>query len=101
MHASRVNIKKILITKFKQNKIWCSHFQKVYFLSNKSEVLSNLKSYLTWCKRREINIKTLRSDNGTEFKNKNMIQLLEKEGIVHQFSVNYTPQQNNKIIIVY
>jgi hypothetical protein len=36
----------------------------------------------------------VRSDNGTEFKNTNIEEYLDEEGIGHEFSVPYTPQQN-------
>ena len=36
----------------------------------------------------------MRSDNGTEFKNTNTEEYLDEEGIGHEFSVPYTPQQN-------
>jgi hypothetical protein len=39
-------------------------------------------------------IKKVRSDNGTEFKNTNIEKILDEEGIGHEFSVPYTPQQN-------
>ncbi|CAM8948593.1 unnamed protein product [Rhodiola kirilowii] len=39
-------------------------------------------------------IKLLRTDNGTEFFNKNLSQFLANEGCLHQSSCTYTPQQN-------
>jgi hypothetical protein len=36
----------------------------------------------------------IRSDNGTEFKNSQIEGFLEEEGIKHEFSSPYTPQQN-------
>jgi hypothetical protein len=42
----------------------------------------------------ETKIKKVRSDNGTEFKNTNIEEFLNEEGIGHKFSVSYTPQQN-------
>jgi hypothetical protein len=39
-------------------------------------------------------IKKIRSDNGTEFKNSQIEGFLEEEGIKHEFSSPYTPQQN-------
>jgi transposase InsO family protein len=36
----------------------------------------------------------VRSDNGTEFKNTNIEEYLDEEGIGHELSVPYTPQQN-------
>ena len=39
-------------------------------------------------------IKKVRSDNGTEFKNTQVEEFLDEEGIKHEFSTPYTPQQN-------
>jgi transposase InsO family protein len=41
-----------------------------------------------------LRIKKIRSDNGTEFKNLQIEGFLEEEGIKHEFSSPYTPQQN-------
>jgi transposase InsO family protein len=39
-------------------------------------------------------IKRVRSDNGTEFKNTNIEEYLDEEGIGHELSIPYTSQQN-------
>jgi hypothetical protein len=39
-------------------------------------------------------IKKMRSDNGTEFKNTQVEEFLDEEGIKHEFLSPYTPQQN-------
>jgi len=36
----------------------------------------------------------IRSDNGNKFKNYTLDEFLSDEGIKHQYSVAYTPQQN-------
>jgi transposase InsO family protein len=41
-----------------------------------------------------LRIKKIRSDNGMEFKNSQIEGFLEDEGIKHEFSSPYTPQQN-------
>jgi transposase InsO family protein len=38
--------------------------------------------------------KKIRSDNGTEFKNTKVEDFLDEQGIKHEFSSSYTPQQN-------
>jgi hypothetical protein len=40
---------------------------------------------------------TIRSDNGSEFKNLKVEEYLEEEGIKHEFSAPYTPQQNGVV----
>jgi transposase InsO family protein len=37
-------------------------------------------------------LKKIRSDNGTKFKNTQVEDFLDKEGIKHEFSAPYTPQ---------
>jgi hypothetical protein len=39
-------------------------------------------------------VKMMRSDNDTEFKNTQVEDFLDEEGIKHEFSVPYTTQQN-------
>ena len=42
-------------------------------------------------------IKRIRSDNGSEFKNTSIEEFLDEEGIKHEFSAPYTPQQNGVV----
>lgn len=39
-------------------------------------------------------MKVLRTDNGTEYVNKGLEEFLKKEGVKHQTTVPYIPQQN-------
>lgn len=41
-------------------------------------------------------VKSIISDNGTEYKNYNLSSWLEQKGIIHDFSVYYTPEQNGR-----
>jgi hypothetical protein len=57
-----------------------------------------LKRFLRWAKNEfGLRIKKIRSDNGTEFKNSQIEGFLEEEGIKHEFSSPYTPQQNGVV----
>ncbi|KAI3729653.1 hypothetical protein L6452_18315 [Arctium lappa] len=47
--------------------------------------------------RIQFSIETLRSDNGTKFKNDTLQSYLTSVGISHNFSVSYTPQQNGVV----
>jgi transposase InsO family protein len=74
-----------------------SRFTWVFFLQEKSQTQETLKIFL----RRAQNefgmiIKKIRSDNGTEFKNSQIEGFLE-EGIKHEFSSPYKPQQNGVV----
>jgi transposase InsO family protein len=44
-----------------------------------------------------LRIKKIRSDNGTEFNNSQIEGFFEEEGIKHEFSSPYTPQQNDVV----
>jgi transposase InsO family protein len=58
----------------------------------------NLEGILeTDSKRVRLRIKKIRSDNGTEFKNSQIEGFLDDEGIKHEFSSPYTPQQNGVV----
>jgi transposase InsO family protein len=41
-----------------------------------------------------LKIKNIRSDNGSKFWNTSVEEFLDEEGIKHEFSAPYTPQQN-------
>jgi transposase InsO family protein len=73
----------------------CSRFTWVFFLQKKSQTQETLKGFLRWAQNEfELRIKKIRSDNGTEFKNSQIEGFLKDEGIKHEFSSPYTPQQN-------
>jgi hypothetical protein len=42
----------------------------------------------------ELKVKNIRSDNGSEFRNTQVKEFLDEEGIKHELSAPYTPQQN-------
>jgi transposase InsO family protein len=42
-------------------------------------------------------VKKIRSDNGSKFKNLQVEEFLEEEGIKHEFSAPYTSQQNGVV----
>jgi transposase InsO family protein len=44
-----------------------------------------------------LRINKIRSNNGTEFKNSQIEGFLEEEGVKHEFSSPYTPQQNGVV----
>lgn len=67
----------------------------VYPMKKKSEVFKKFVDFKNFAERQsECKLKILRSDNGTEYINKNFELLCSKIGILHQKSVPYTPQQN-------
>jgi hypothetical protein len=70
-----------------------SRFTWVFFLQDKSETQETLKRFLRRAQNEfELKVKKIRSDNGSEFKNLQVEEYLEEEGIKHEFSAPYTPQ---------
>jgi hypothetical protein len=64
----------------------------------KSQTQETLKGFLRPAQNEfELRIKKIRSDNGTEFKNSQIQGFLEDEGIKHEFSSPYMPQQNGVV----
>jgi transposase InsO family protein len=72
-----------------------SCFTWVFFLQDKSETHDAQKKFLRRVQN-EFNpkVKKIKGDNGTEFKNTQVEDFLDEEGIKHEFLAPYTPQQN-------
>lgn len=74
-----------------------SGYLKIYFLENKSDVKDCFKNYIKRVENETGNkINVLRTDNGLEFVNNSMTEITFENGIEHQRTVTYTPQQNGK-----
>ncbi|GJS92259.1 putative ribonuclease H-like domain-containing protein [Tanacetum coccineum] len=72
-----------------------SRFSWVFFLATKDETPKILKNFITGIENKsDHKVKIIRSDNGTEFKNRIMNEFCEMKGIRWEFSVARTPQQN-------
>ncbi|KAI3510741.1 hypothetical protein L1887_17875 [Cichorium endivia] len=75
-----------------------SRFTWVLFLRNKSDAAEEIINFI---KKMEVmlnkKVRTVHSDNGSEFKNQNLDGFLKKKGISHNFSAPYTPQQNGVV----
>jgi transposase InsO family protein len=72
-----------------------SRFTWVFFLQDKSETQEVLKKFWKTAQNEFVaKVKKIRSDNGTEFKNTQVEDFLDEEGIKHELSAPYTPQQN-------
>ncbi|KAI3729808.1 hypothetical protein L6452_18478 [Arctium lappa] len=75
-----------------------SRYTWVKFLRSKDETLEILILFLkTTQVKQQRQVKFLRTDNGTEFKNKIVDEYLESVGISHQYSAARTPQQNGVV----
>jgi transposase InsO family protein len=72
-----------------------SRFTWLFILQDKSETQEVLKKFLRRAQNEfDAKVKKIRSDNGTEFKNTQVEDFLDEEGIKHEFSAPYIPQQN-------
>ncbi|GBN50530.1 Retrovirus-related Pol polyprotein from transposon TNT 1-94 [Araneus ventricosus] len=75
-----------------------SRYSMIYLLSKKDEALSKLKEYIAMTRNKfGRTLKVFRSDNGGEYIGKEIEDFLKEQGIVHQFTVPYSSQQNGKI----
>jgi transposase InsO family protein len=72
-----------------------SRFTWVFFLQDKSEAKEIVKKFIRRVQNEfELKVKNIRSDNGSEFRNTQFEEFLDEEGIEHELSAPYTPQQN-------
>lgn len=67
----------------------------IYFMKRKSEAFDMFKTFKSLVENQtDRKIKKLRTDNGTEYMNDSFEHYLKCNGIIHQTTVPYTPQQN-------
>ncbi|GJS61094.1 integrase, catalytic region, zinc finger, CCHC-type containing protein [Tanacetum coccineum] len=75
-----------------------SRFTWVYFLRTKDEAPDMIIDFVNQVQRNlKASIMTIRTDNGTEFKNEKLRSFYAKLGIVHKTSIARTPQQNGVV----
>ncbi|GJZ61332.1 retrovirus-related pol polyprotein from transposon TNT 1-94 [Tanacetum coccineum] len=75
-----------------------SRFTWVYFLRTKDEASDMIIDFVNQVQRNlKALIMTIRTDNGTEFKNKKLRSFYAKLGIVYKTSIARTPQQNGVV----
>ncbi|GKB30644.1 putative ribonuclease H-like domain-containing protein [Tanacetum coccineum] len=73
-----------------------SRFTWVFFLTTKDETSEILKNFIKEIENLvDKKVKIIKSDNGTEFKNKVMDDFCREKGIKREYSVARTPQQNS------
>lgn len=67
----------------------------IYFLKHKNQVFKQFKEFKAMVENQQNKkIKILRTDNGGEFCSSEMENYLAMEGIIHQKTTAYTPEQN-------
>ena len=73
----------------------CSKYCYVYLLHSKDEALNSFKTYKAEVENQlEKKIKVIRSDRGGEYESTAFSDFCAQNGIVHQTTAPYTPQQN-------
>jgi transposase InsO family protein len=67
-------------------------------LQDKSEEKGIVKKFIRRVQNEfELKVKNIRSENGSKFRNTQVEEFLDEEGIKHELSAPYTPQQNGII----
>ena len=75
-----------------------SRFTWTIFIRSKSEVFIRFKDLAPILeKSQNLPLKSIRSDHGTEFGNKDFLTFCREHEIEHNFSAPYTPQQNGVV----
>ena len=70
-----------------------SRFTWTIFIRSKSEVFNRFKEQAPILeKSQNLSLKSIHSDHGTEFENKEFLTFCRKHGIEHNFSAPYSPQ---------
>lgn len=68
----------------------------IYFMRKKSEVEQAIKNFINHVEREcGKKVKVIKSDNGGEYISASLSNYFEQNGIEHQYSAPYTPQQND------
>ncbi|GKA99237.1 putative ribonuclease H-like domain-containing protein [Tanacetum coccineum] len=102
LHLLHIDLFCLTFVKSLIKKMYClvvtydyNRFTWVFFLATKDETNGILNSFITGIENLvDHKVKMIRCDNGSEFKNREMNQFCEMNGILRQFSIARTPQQN-------
>ncbi|GKC71891.1 retrovirus-related pol polyprotein from transposon TNT 1-94 [Tanacetum coccineum] len=71
--------------------------KKVFFLHSKDEASEVIISFRKTQVNLQLQVQRIRTDNGTEFKNKTLAKFFDDVRITQQFSAARTPQQNGVV----
>nr|GEW48417.1 putative ribonuclease H-like domain-containing protein [Tanacetum cinerariifolium] len=102
LHMLRMDLFALIVVNSLMKKMYClvvtddySRFTWVFFLSTNDETNGILKSFITRIENLvDHKVKVIRCDNETEFKNRDINQFCKMKGIIRQYSIARTPQQN-------
>lgn len=74
-----------------------SNFTAVYFIKRKSEVFEKFREYLQMVESKfSCKLSKLRCDNGGEYCSNEFVNYCKEKGIILDYTIAYTPQQNGK-----
>lgn len=69
----------------------------VAFMKEKNETFEKLLNFIAYAERAaDVKVKTIRTNNGTEYLNRRVSSMLARNGIRHETSVGYCPEQNGR-----
>nr|GEU57543.1 putative ribonuclease H-like domain-containing protein [Tanacetum cinerariifolium] len=92
MHVESINRKRYVLVLVDDY----SRYTWVFFLNSKDEASEVIISFI---KKTQVNlqlqVQRVRTNNGTNFKNKTLAKFFDEVGITQQFSATRTPQQNS------
>nr|GEZ54795.1 putative ribonuclease H-like domain-containing protein [Tanacetum cinerariifolium] len=92
MHVQSINGKRYVLVVINDY----SRYIRVFFLHSKDEASEVIISFIKKTKvNLQLQVQRVRTDNGTEFKNKTLAKFFDEVGITQQFSAARTPQQNS------
>nr|XP_009781744.1 PREDICTED: uncharacterized protein LOC104230591 [Nicotiana sylvestris] len=88
-----------IVSSSQANKVtFQTEFTWIFLLVSKYDTMVILKDFLTKVKNVfSTSVKTLKTDNGSEFFNYEVHNLLSSMGIIHQSTCTYKPQQNGVV----
>ncbi|BFG29747.1 hypothetical protein CerSpe_160210 [Prunus speciosa] len=73
----------------------CTRLTWVYLMKNKNDVASILPDFCAMVSTQfHARVKVFRTDNGGEYVNHTLAQFFREQGIIHQTTTPFTPQQN-------
>lgn len=72
-----------------------TRYCEIAFLKNESDIFKKFVEFKARVEKQTgKKIKNVRSDNGREYLSNKFKELFKREGIVHQLTADYTPEQN-------
>lgn len=75
----------------------CTRKSWIYFLYEKADVPRTLQQWKRWVEKQSSKQVKNINDNGGEFLNKYLNEMLTSEGITHELTIPYSPEQNGVV----